>query len=84
MSLCWLYNKHMTLATRFCVKFYASLLRSLCHVVTLRSYIGGVHVSRSERGFTDLSQVSARPNVVAGKLKINKKHGMEIVTSTGM
>ena len=52
-------------------------------MVTLRSYIGGV--SRSERGFTALSQVSARPHgTVAGKLKINKKHGMEIVTSTGI
>ena len=71
-------------ATRFRVKFYATLLRSLCRVVTLRSYIG--EVSRSERGFTALSQVSARPHAhgVAGKLKINKKHGVEIVTSTGM
>ena len=53
-------------------------------MVTLRSYIGGV--SRGERGFTALSEVSARPHGVAGKLKIhiNKKHGMEIVTSTGM
>ena len=52
-------------------------------MVTLRSYIGGV--SRSERGFTALSQVSARPHGVdvAGKLKINKKHGVEIVTITG-
>ena len=48
-------------------------------MVTLRSYIGGV--SRSERGFTALSQVSARPHGVAGKL--NKKHGVEIVTRTG-
>ena len=39
-------------------------------MVTLRSYIGGV--SWSERGFTTLSQVSARPHGVAGKLKINK------------
>ena len=69
-------------ATRFCVKFYATLLRSLCRVVTLRSHIGGV--SRSERGFTALSQVSARPHGVAGALKINRKHGVEIVTSTGM
>ena len=53
-------------------------------MVTLRSYIGRVHVSRSKRGFTALSQVSARPHGVAGKLKINKKHGVEIVTSTGM
>ena len=51
-------------------------------MVILRSYIGGV--SRSERGFTALSQVSARPHGVAGKLKRNKKHGVEIVTSTGM
>ena len=51
-------------------------------MVTLRSYIG--RVSRSERGFTALSQVSARPHGVAGKLQINKKHGVEIVTSTGM
>ena len=53
-------------------------------MVTLRSYIGGV--SRSERGFTSLSRVSARPRPhgVAGKLKINKKHGAEIVTSIGM
>ena len=51
-------------------------------MVTLRSYIGGV--SRSERGFTARSQVSARPHGVAGKFKINKKHGVEIVTSTGM
>ena len=50
-------------------------------MVTLQSYIGGV--SRSERGFTALSQVSARPHGVAGKLKINKKHGVEIVTSAG-
>ena len=43
---------------------FATLLRSLCRVVTLRSYIGGV--SRSERGFTALSQViSARPHGVA-------------------
>ena len=53
-------------------------------MVTLRSYISGV--SRSERGYTALPQVSARPHGVAGKLKIhvNKKHGVEIVTSTGM
>ena len=51
-------------------------------MVTLRSYIGGV--SRSERGFTALSQISARPHGVARELKINKKHGVEIVTSTGM
>ena len=51
-------------------------------MVTLRSYIGGV--SRSERGFTALSEVSARPHGVAGKLKISEKHGVEIVTSTGM
>ena len=51
-------------------------------MVTLRSYIGGV--SRSERGFTAPSEVSARPHGVAGKLKINEKHGVEIVTSTGM
>ena len=51
-------------------------------MVTLRSYIGGV--LRSERGFTALSQVSARPHGVVGKLKIYKEHGMEIVTSTGM
>ena len=51
-------------------------------MVTLRSYIGGV--SRSERGFTALSQVSARPHRVAGKFKKNEKHGVEIVTSTGM
>ena len=49
-------------------------------MVTLRSYIGGV--SRSERGFTALSHVSVRPHGVAGKLKINKKHGVEIVTSS--
>ena len=68
--------------TRFCVKFYATLLRNLCRVVTLRSYISGV--SRSERGFNALFQVSARPHGVAGKLKINRKHEVEIVTSTGM
>ena len=51
-------------------------------MVALRSYIGGV--SRSEGRFTALSQVSARPHGVAGKLKINKKHGVEIVTSTGI
>ena len=52
-------------------------------MVTLRSYIGGV--SRSERGFTGLSEVSARPHGVAGKFKKkNEKHGVEIVTSTGM
>ena len=51
-------------------------------MVTLRSYIGGV--SRRERGFTALSQVFARLHDVAGKLKINKKHGVEIVNSTGM
>ena len=39
-------------------------------MVTLRSYIGGV--SRSERGFTALSQVSARPHGVEGKLKFKK------------
>ena len=52
---------------RFCDKIlckvlrYTTLLRSLCRVVTLRamrSYIGGV--SRSERGSTALTQVSAR------------------------
>ena len=51
-------------------------------MVTLRSYIGGV--SRSERGFTALSQVSARPHGVAGKLKRIKKHRVEIVSSTGI
>ena len=74
---------------RFCDQILCKVLRysfaessSLCRVVTLRSYIGGV--SRSERGLTALSQVSARPHGVADKLKINKKHGVEIVTSTGM
>ena len=45
-------------------------------MVTLRSYIGGV--SRSERGFTALSQVSARPHGVdvAGKLKIRAETNM--------
>ena len=59
--------------------FAESLSRG--HTV-LRSYIGGI--SRSERVFTALSEVSARPHGVAGKLKINEKHGGEIVTSTGM
>ena len=34
--------------------------------------------------YTALSEVSSRPHGVAGKLKINEKHGVEIVTSTGM
>ena len=51
-------------------------------MVTLRSYISAEYHGAKED--TALSQVSAWPHGVAGKLKINKKHGVEIVTSTGM
>ena len=73
-------------ATRFCVKFYATLLRSLCCVVTLRSIV-------LRRSFTERKRIHCSFSSfctvtwcrgLAGKLKINKKHGVEIVTSTGM
>ena len=35
-------------ATRFCVEFYATLLRSLCRVVTLRSYISAEYHGAKE------------------------------------
>ena len=78
---------HTDKRIRFCDKILCRVLRysfaeSLSRGHTAIVHIGGV--SRSERGFTALSQVSAWPHGVAGKLKINKKHGVEIVTSTGM
>ena len=78
---------HTDKRIRFCDKILCRVLRysfseSLSRGHTAIVHIGGV--SRSERGLTALSQVSAWPHGVAGKLKINKKHGVEIVTSTGM